>query len=166
MKKKRISSHFYTSRRLGSWNENSAPGLFAQGIYPTRLYPDDLPSHYVRISRYGDIYLDTKNVRYIEYLPRYMFDDHLFKDDALYISYNKPITVRTVRNTNWFEDYDFLLWGWDMVRFICAVSANSDFDTLPIQKMLCDKFDWYTERNPDVNLGSDIRSYFQQKHYP
>ena len=171
MQKKRIASHFYSSRKAGSSlsSEDHINGfLYAQGIYRSKIMPDDLPPYFIKLNRYGTVYLDTKNVRDIKYRPTYSFDNHLFKDDSLYISYTNPITKRESSSHTivYYDNYDYLLWGWDMVRFICAVKSNSDFDVFPIQKMLCDKFDWYREKNPEDNLGPDIRLYFHQGHCP
>lgn len=160
MKRKRIASHFYTDRiRLFS---PASDTLYAKGQYRTKLTKDDLPEYFYCAHWYGKLaYLDTKHVKQLVFRPCYSFDDHLYKDDSLYISYSEEIREYASDNGHfrYMLGYDFLLWGWEIVKFVYAVSQNSDYDTMPVRKQICDKHDWFAERNPD-RCSVDVRKYF------
>ena len=59
--------------------------LFADGVFPTKLFASDLPEHFVygyMYKRHG--YISAAGVKHLLYVPNYVFN-HRHKDDTLYI---------------------------------------------------------------------------------
>lgn len=108
LKEKRFKAHIYTKERISlsylNRNTEEINGyLYSQGLYRTHILPEDLPEWYVD----GFIYktsgfISAKGVQHLIYKPCFM--NHLFKDDILFISYEKPIISNI--NSNWPEEYD------------------------------------------------------------
>ena len=67
--------------------------------------------------------------------------NHLYKDDFLYISYNKSIVKN--KTNNYYTNYDVLIYGPAIVSFINAVKAHNTFDTQKIEMELNKKREWY-----------------------
>ena len=66
--------------------------LFADGVYPTKVKPEDLPDWYVYGRYYKCFgYISAKDVKHMVYVPNKTFN-HMFKDDMLYISYQEEIS--------------------------------------------------------------------------
>ena len=92
--------------------------------------------------------MSAKDVKYLLYKPNYHFDNHLYKYDTLFISYEKPITPMTYDdNFDWFDGYDYVLDGNAMERFLDLVDQYSDCDTSSIRAEMEKKKVWYKERN-------------------
>ncbi len=158
---KKIGSHWYTDASsryvkgefITKTLENGC--LFSKGQYPTSLTKADLPEWFVELYLRGRRYVDTKNIKEIVYKPSFTSDNHLYKDDFLYISYDKPITIRETE-TGWkyYEDYDVLLWGWPIRNFVdSALKFVKDGDIHSkleeIDQKLKEKIVWYVHMNPD-----------------
>ena len=151
IKEKRFKAHIYTKERislsyLNRNTEDSNGYLFSQGIYRTHIIPEDLPEWYVE----GFIYktsgfISTKGVQHLIYKPCFM--NHLFKDDILFISYEKPIISNI--NSNWPEEYDESLYGQMILLFIAAVKKYSGYDTSEIEAAIAKKRKWFAEQYPD-----------------
>ena len=73
--------------------------------------------------------------------------NHLFKDDILFISYEKPIISNI--NSNWPEEYDESLYGQMILLFIAAVKKYSGYDTSEIEAAIAEKRKWFAEQYPD-----------------
>lgn len=95
--KKRINSVIYTKGKFGKgWRETcdtDNPFLYSHGRYPTKITVEDLPEDYLKIhSRviwYMQGYLKTSGIVDMKYT--WMKENHLFKDDYIYISYKEPL---------------------------------------------------------------------------
>ena len=93
--------------------------------------------------------MSAKGVKYLVYDPNYTVDNHLYKYDKLFISYDEPITPTVSKNGyEWFAGYKYVLDGPTMVDFIDAAEKYSDYDVSEIRKELEKKKKWYYERNP------------------
>ena len=65
--------------------------LFSQGRYSKKITANDFPAWFVKVLYYRHPgYLSAKRVVSLLYQQNYVFN-HMFKDDFLYISYDKPI---------------------------------------------------------------------------
>lgn len=152
---KRIKAPFYTEERtglVGLYNRTRLPEgyLYSSGRYKTKIAPKDIPKHYV----YGMIYkvqgyISIKGIKDIVYRPNY-HSVHLFRDDMLYVSYDKPITSKENRyGTLDYFDYDALLWGPMIVDFIRAVRKYKSYDIEQIYEDVKNKQQFYRARFPE-----------------
>ena len=159
MNKKRINSMLYMESKIkfirneGSIAISDSCGfLFAQGRYPTKILPSDLPEWYIHgymYKRHG--YISTKGVKHLLYIPNYVFTNHLHKDDILFVSYNTTIEpFITEFGSKWYKNYDELLSGHLLVDFVEAVGKYSDYDISDIQNEIIRKREFYYEKNPDA----------------
>ena len=129
------------------------------GIYRTKITPDDLPEWYLNYwdgVRYN--YINTKGVVDILYRP--VLENHLFKDDCIFISYNKKIKVtETLKySTTWFtvdeDEYDEILWDWEIINFLVYAKKYSGYDIEPIKDQIWnDKMLWLKDNEPDIFDG-------------
>ncbi len=122
--------------------------LFSHGIYPTKVKPEDLPEWYV----FGYLYkchgyISAAGVKDLLYRPS-KFSNHMFKDDFLYISYNKPIQNRD-RGIVEITDCDERIYGWLIVSFLEAVEKYSSYDISEIKAAIEEKRKWFKETYPD-----------------
>ena len=144
---------------------SDAPGtLWSGGIYRTKLKPEDLPPHYVKLwCGVHNKYLATEGVADLVYEPN-LHVNHLLKDDFLYVSYNWPI--RKVENSLIkFDGYDVVLWGWNIVDFVKALDRAGSYDTGEIKRQLEEKRLWFKEHFQEEysrTMGTD-RPFFEQK---
>ena len=161
MKPSRFKSKYYTETKY-VWNgrerilvpaENGT--LFANGIYPTKIRPEDLPEHYMEglYFCYNKGYLSAKGVKDLLYRPN-KFSNHTFKDDFLYISYSDPFDSKW-REENidmWgiWDEADFYIWGHNIPRFLDMAEKYSGYDTGEIREQIRDKMEWLKETYPDV----------------
>lgn len=133
-------------RRFQEPNPDPAGHLLAYGRYPTKIYPMDLPEWYVggyMYKRHG--FMSAKGVKHLFYKPNYVFD-HLYKDDTLFISYDKEITlIETDDGFKWYEGYDYCLSGSIIVDFVDAAEKFSGLDVSNIREELEKKRVWYYE---------------------
>lgn len=121
--------------------------LFSCGKYHTKVRPQDLPEWYVygyMYKQYG--YISAKGVKEMCYVPNYVFD-HLYKDDALYISYSREIEKKDIddRHTA-YRGYDCVLIGPIIVEFIEAAQKYSNYNTSEICTALKQKEAWYRNK--------------------
>ena len=157
MNKSRIRSNLYMERKIKYINHEltvvSDPNgyLYADGIYPTKILPEDLPEWYV----YGYMYklhgyISAKGVKHLLYVPNYIFDNHLHKYDSLFISYNEPIEPYEYdRGHHWYKGYDQVVSSSVLRDFVEAAGKYSGYDISEIQKEIARKTEFFYERNPD-----------------
>ena len=123
--------------------------LYSDGRYPTKILPSDLPEWFVYgylYKRHG--YISAKGVKHLLYVPNYAFDNHLHKDDILFISYKTSIEpYETEIGRLWYKGYDYLICGSIIVDFVDAAERFSDYDVSEIQWEIKRKRAWYYERN-------------------
>lgn len=120
-----------------------------KGTYPTKIKAEDLPEWFTYVyihKNYG--YLSAKDVKGLSYHPFYAFDNHMYKDDSLFISYSHELDKEMGLNDRIYgRDYDFTLWGSTIVDFVDAVGKYSNFDVSEIKTELEKKRAWYEEKN-------------------
>lgn len=150
-----------TRKTLDTYNEY----LYSYGIYPTKIKETDLPEDYIQIQSrsiwYMIGYLKTSGIVDIQY--RYVKNNHLFKDDFIYISYKEKLLKE--KDTWGFEDYvnyDVCISGNDIIPIALAAEKYSNIDITHIRKGVEEKRKWYKENcfddyqrefgNEDVDL--------------
>jgi len=123
--------------------------LFSGGRYPTKILPQDLPEWFIYgylYKRHG--YISAKGVKHLVYRPNYAFDNHLHKDDFLYISYDTEIVpYKTELNSTGYKGYKHLVYGYMICEFVDAAEKFSDYDVQEIRREIEKKRAWYEERN-------------------
>ncbi len=85
------------------------------------------------------VYLKTSGVKYMIYKPNYFVDNHLFKDDFLYVSFDKEILPDTEGRWQHYTGYDVLLCGSSICKFLDYAEQYSDYDTSEIRKEMPSK---------------------------
>lgn len=153
---KRIKSYIYTQGKFGKGpNEildTNNIFLYSHGQYPTKITADDLPEYFVqicsRIIWYMTGYLRTSGIVDIQY--RWIGENHLFKDDYIYISYKEKL--KKEKNKYNFEDYtnyDVCVCGNDIVDIALYAEKYSGLDISHIRKGIKEKCEWLKEYEPD-----------------
>jgi hypothetical protein len=144
---KNVSAHYYLKQKFSGRGRNRTlvedPDgyLFAQGIYHTKILPSDLPEWFVFGRLYHSHgYISAKGVQDMIYLPCYLFPDHLFKDDALLISYQGKIQNKDAsKSVSDYSAYDCILSGPIIPEFVEATAAHSEFDVTDIRNEVLKK---------------------------
>lgn len=125
--------------------------LFSQGRYRTKIKAEDLPEYYIPGTYYRTPgFLSAKGVKQMVYKPNFWIN-HLFKDDYLYISYDKEI--KQMDTGNGIVDYvgsDILLWGWSIIDFLKGVEKYSNYDISEIKKQIEFKRQTLKENHPEA----------------
>ena len=175
--KKRITSNFYThgkfGRRVREIVDTDNPFLYSCGRYLTKITPDDLPEDYIKIhSRaiwYMSGYLKTSGI--VDMYYTYCKENHLFKDDYIYLSYNKKLHLET---TQWgyvdIVDYDVCICGNDIINIVLAAEKYSGIDTSSVRARIEEKRIWLRDNEPDeyqmaVGEDTDIFTLWIRKGY-
>lgn len=124
--------------------------LLSKGKYRTKIRPEELPEWYVYGRYYKHWgYLSAKGVTSLYYRPNYVFN-HMFKDDFLYISYDKPIEP-VPRHQSIFgcEGFDEYISGWNIVSFLKAAERHSNYDISEIKAEIEKKRQWFETAYPE-----------------
>ena len=175
--RKRISASVYTHGKFGKrWRETvdtDNPFLYSHGRYLTKITPEDLPEDYIKIhSRaiwYMRGYLKTSGI--VDMYYTYCKENHLFKDDYIYLSYNKKLHLET---TEWgvvkVVDYDVCICGNDIIDIVLAAEKYSGIDTSSVRARIEEKRIWLRDNEPDeyqmaVGEDTDIFTLWIRKGY-
>lgn len=152
---KRITAPFYTEKPTslaGYFRGKALPNgwLYSKGRYKTMITPEDLPEHYLEgviFRTYG--YISVMGIKDIVYKPNYTVN-HLHRDDLLFISFDKPIrTTVDGRGYTDYWDYDAVLWGGEIVRYIRAIRKYHSYDIEPIAEEVKKKEKFFFENYPE-----------------
>lgn len=176
---KKINAKLYTFSRIKytkgvglHYEELEDNCLYSNLKYPTKITPEDLPKWFVKGRYYKNYgFLSAKGVVDMVYKPN-MWINHMFRDDSLYISFNKPIREVDVevfgRMRKDYEDYDYVIEGTYAIDFVAAVKKYSDFDTTAIEGAIIEKAAYFIEKFPEEHEAQDgdkIIEYLNQKFY-
>ncbi len=154
--RKRIHANVYTHGKFGKhWREivdTDNPFLYSGGIYPTKITEADLPEDYIdihsRVLWYMKGHLKTSGIVDMGYT--YCKENHLFKDDFVYISYHDKLETET---NGWrfikYTNYDICVCGNDIVDIVLAAEKYSGFDTSEVRKKIEEKRIWLRDNEPD-----------------
>lgn len=139
----------YPSKRYIS-REGENGTLWSMGTHPTKIRVKDLPDHYIYVYLYGSWkFLSSKGVKYMYYIPN-NWVNHFLKDDVLYISYNKPLEIKTGRWGNeTCDNYDIALFGNSILDFVAAAKYYSGYDTAGIEEAIKKKLALFRELHPE-----------------
>ena len=161
--KKRINSVIYTKGKFGKgWRETcdtDNPFLYSHGRYPTKITVEDLPEDYLKTSGIVDM-------KYT-----WMKENHLFKDDYIYISYKEPLQAE---KNSWghikYTNYDVCVCGNDIVDIVLAAEKYSGFDTTEVRTEIEKKRVWLRDNEPEeyaraVGEDEDIFTLWKKKGY-
>lgn len=153
MGKKKINSKLYSTVKYVHENHEfvyvtSEEGyLFSNLIYPTKIKKEDLPESFIELYAYRRYcWIDSAGVTDMVYVPNLFSDNHLYKDDFLYIKYSGKLD-RSEKN-KYFDDADERLYGRSIELFVEAAKKYSNYDVSEIEKQLHDKKIWYVKHNP------------------
>lgn len=123
--------------------------LFADGLYPTKIRPEDLPAWYVYGRYYKCFgYISAKDVKHMVYVPNKTFN-HMFKDDMLYISYQEEIVEVPEQCFPRYQGFDFYICGSAIVDFLKAAEQYSGYDISTIKAQIEDKRLWFKATFPE-----------------
>lgn len=177
MARKRITAHVYTCGKFGKgWRETldrDNPYLYSGGCYPTKITKEDLPEDYIKIhSRsiwYMFGFLKTSGIIDMDYT--WVKENHLFKDDYIYISYSEKL--QTERNRWGYDDianYDVAISGNSIVDIVLAAEKYSGFDTSKVRTKIEEKRVWLRDHEPDfyasaVGEDKDIFELWMERGY-
>ena len=148
-----LYSESKTNSRTGhrQWIYGKDGTLFSGGIYPTKITAEDLPEWYVYGRYYKHWgYLSALGVKHLVYHPC-KYSNHMFKDDCLYISYDKPI----VPNTDWdksfdrYTGFDEYIYGSALVHFLKAAEKYSGYDITEIKTQIEEKRLFFKSTYPE-----------------
>ena len=126
------------------------------GDYRTKVKPEDLPENYLH---YWDglrsNYIRTEGVVDIFYQP--VLENHLFKDDSLYISYKEKIKILKEEKhiSTWYtlddKTYDSVIYGTDIVNFLVYINKYSNYDIEPIKDQIWnEKMLWLKDNETEM----------------
>lgn len=162
----RINSNWYTKGKFDRKNwrntiDTENEFLYSKGRYPTKIRKEDLPKDYVKFQSrticYMTGFVKTSGVKDLYYT--YIKENHLFKDDYLYISYDKKIEkVKDKYGYDEITNYDFLICGSYNIDVLFAIEENSNIDTSKIRNKIKKKFEWWKENEKD-----DYKRWFDGK---
>lgn len=152
---KKLNANYYTDERVvfkdGKHQlEKNNDFLYSNGKYKTKLTKEDMPNYYIEslYYAYNHGFMNASGVKYIVYKSN-KFSNHMFKDDFLYISYNKPITENKDKNSfDFYEGYDEYVWGSNIISMLKAIEKYSNYDISEIKKQIEEKRIWFKENYP------------------
>ena len=156
-KRKNTNAYFYMQgkygRRYREVEHLNSPFLYSNGLYKTSITEEDLPEYYIKChSRsfwYSFGWVKIKDIKYIDY--EYRRVNHLFKDDYLYISYDKPIIVTEGKyKLENYSGYDFEICGNDIITLLFAIEKYCpNIDTKPVWNKIKEKVEYLYENQKD-----------------
>lgn len=127
-KKKRLNSNWYTvgkfGKRFRETMDTKNEYLYSKGRYPTKIKNEDLTEDYIEF-RSRDIwymtgYIRTSGVVDIGYT--YIKENHLFKDDYLFISYKEKLKFEKSKfGFCEFINYDICICGNSIIPILLAI---------------------------------------------
>lgn len=153
---KKITANLYTETRIArnsskdTWIQKEHNFLFSQGKYNTKITANDLPEWFVKGCYYRHSgYLSARGVVALFYRPNYVFN-HMFKDDFLYISYDRPIVpVPREQSIYCCEGFDEYIYGWEILDFLKAAQKYSGYDITHIVQEIEKKRQWFQKTFPE-----------------
>ena len=175
--KKRINSKLYTEGKYGRGFreivDTQNPFLYSKGVYPTKITKDDLPEDYLRINSrsiwYMNGYVKTSGITDLGYL--WVKENHLFKDDCIYISYGGKLEYK-VDDYGWRDiaGYDLRFTGNCIVPIVLAAEKYSNYDTSAIRSEIEKKRIWLRDNEPGyykqmVGEDRDIFTLWKERGY-
>lgn len=153
---KRLNSFLYTKGKFGKGYRQTADinteYLYSKARYKTKIKKEDLPEDYIEFRsgtiRYMTGYLKTSGVVDIDYT--YFLENHIFKDDYLYISYKEKLKKEKASyGREYFVNYDVCICGNDIIPILLAIEKNSNINIDKVKEKIYYKVSWYKENCKD-----------------
>lgn len=169
--KKRFNAVLYTQGRFGKeirqTLDTDSEFLYSMGIYPTKIRAEELPEDYVKIrSRsiwYMTGWLKTSGIKDMKY--SWARFNHVFKDDYLHISYDKPIEPKKDDFGTTYCNAEISICGSDIVPLVLAAERNSGFDTTEVRAEIEKKRRWLIENGYSPCDGIDLEQTDVFEHW-
>lgn len=142
--------------------------LYSLGWHPTKIKEEDLPKDYIKFRSktiwYSTGFVKTSGVKDLYY--DYTKENHLFKDDYLYISYDRKI--ERTKDEFGFDEiryFNVSISGWDSIKVLLAIEKNSTIDTTEVRNKIKEKFNWWKENEQKDYLrafsGKNVNDIFE-----
>ena len=153
---KRLNSFLYTKGKFGKGCIRSVDTnneyLYSKAMYKTKIKKEDLPDDYIEFRsgtiRYMTGYLKTSGVVDIDYT--YFLENHIFKDDYLYISYKEKLKKeKTSYGRERIVNYDICICGNDIIPILLAIEKNYNINIDKVKEKIYYKVSWYKENCKD-----------------
>lgn len=124
--------------------------LFSKGRYKTKIRTEDLPEYFIEGVYYRTHgFMSAKGVKQVVYHPN-MWVNHMFKDDYLYVSYDKEIeTIKTKMGYIDFKNHDYVIRGWSIINFLKGIEKYSNYDISFIKEQIELKRKTFEENHPE-----------------
>ncbi len=170
MKNKKFNSNWYTIDsyknrfKIYETGEPECLYLYSNGTHKTKIIAEDLPNYYI----YGRIYkcfsyINTKGVKNLKLkLSNPKFDNHLFKDCLLYISYDERDIIE---NNGCYLGYNYVISGNLIIDFLinCEIYSNYDISELKlyIENHIKEFKKYQREEWDRISKGYDYENIFE-----
>lgn len=172
-----LKSNLYTFGKFGKalLEVLDTQNLYDRGKIKAKITADDInPDDYCRIHCrdiwYMDGFLRTSNIRHIAYQPAHL--NHLFKDDTLYISYERPIKPSNDTTLITFNGADFHISGNDIINIVNHAEKHGlpdlQHELQHVKTEMRQKVEWFRTNHPDeyfrafqTNEPTDVFKYYQ-----
>lgn len=94
--------------------------------------------------------MDAAGISDIVYKPNWHTDNHLYKDDTLFVKYGGKLEAKIERfgYVSYWESADQWVGGYQIQEFASAVHKYSHIDISQILQILQEKKVWYVRNNP------------------
>jgi len=155
----KLKSNLYTYGKFGkslreTLDTNSGV-LYNHGKTKTKVKESDLTPDFVKIHCrdiwYMDGFLRTSNVKHVAYSASYL--NHLFKDDYLYISYDRQIKQVVENGLTTYTGADIRISGNDIINVINNIGIYStsgvQHELMKIEADIHKKVDWFRTNYPE-----------------
>ena len=169
---KKINADWYSKGKIDrkTWRPTDEKNeyLYSLGWHPTKIKKEDLPKDYIEFRSKTIWYLTgfvrTSGVKDLYYT--YIKENYLFKDDYLYISYDRKI--QEIKDEYGYDEiryFNVSISGWDSIKVLLAIEENSKIDTTEIRNKIQEKFEWWKENEQEDYLrafrGKNVNDIFE-----
>lgn len=159
MKTKTLKSNLYTYGKFGKalreTIDTDSGTLYDRGRIKTDLGESDLTPDFCRIHNrdiwYMTGFIRTANIRHVAYLPSHL--NHLFKDDYLYVSYDRPIREQDNNGVTTVTGAEYRVCGNDVVTLTKHIERFGIADVKPeiqkVKSLIKQKVEWFRQNHPE-----------------
>lgn len=157
MRQSQLKSNLYTLGKFGkSLRETlDTDTLYNNGKTKAKITVGDITDDYCKIHCrdiwYMDGFIRTSNIKHVTYQPSH--NNHLFKDDTLYISYDRAIKPTTDGAFTTFNGADFHISGNDIVNVVSHIGRHGlpdvQHELQHVKTEIKQKAEWFRLNHPD-----------------
>lgn len=160
MTKKRIKQKWYSIQKFKFnskecfryYSELENGYLYANAIYPTKITKEDLPDDFI----YGRFYklwgyLSTSGIKDLYYRKCNAVPES-FKDDALFISFDKPLNKKAIDDYDYVnQNEDFTVWGHEIFYVIEKVLVADEYKNSNVYEMAINIKNQLDEKQKEID---------------